>query len=164
MGGSSLAELYGLACVVRVSLRGGGWSRCVGWGAVFTCKRVPPFRQAFACHFRRGASALGCPKGDGSSLAPALQSLGLVARLGCSLISYRVPPFRQAHACHLPPRGTAFWFLHMLFWMPQGRAAFSGPCFAVAGIGGEVVGSLFMKASLPSLSLRDISPPREQCH
>ena len=39
-GGSSLAELYGLACVVRVSLRGGG--RCVGWGAVYICKQVPP--------------------------------------------------------------------------------------------------------------------------
>ena len=45
---------------------------------------------------------------------------------------------------------------------PKGDGFFSGSCFAVAGIGGEVVGSLFMKASLPSLSLWDISPPRER--
>ena len=48
------------------------------------------------------------------------------------------------------------------FPFPQGGRLIVGSCFAVAGIGGEVVGSLFMKASLPSLSLRDISPPRER--
>ena len=35
------------------------------------------------------------------------------------------------------------------FPFPQGGRLISGSCFAVAGIGGEVVGSLFMKASLP---------------
>ncbi len=52
--------------------------------------------------------------------------------VGQSRFVSEFPP-STADAVPLPPRGTAF----------------SGPCFAVAGIGGEVVGSLFMKASLP---------------
>ena len=104
----------------------------------------PSFRQAHACHFRREASALGCPKEGGFFSGSCFAVAGVGALVGGqSWFEIEFPP---SVACrrHLPPRGTAF----------------SGPCFAVAGIGGEVVGSLFMKASLPSLSLRDISPPK----
>ena len=90
MGGSSLAELYGLACVVRVSCTVVGLGGEVGTQSIFVSEFPPSVR-----------------------LTPATSDAELVP-LGA-------------------PRGTAF----------------SGPCFAVAGIGGEVVGSLFLKASLP---------------
>ena len=50
-----------------------------------------------------------------------------------------------------------------VFVISEGDGFFLGSCFAVAGVGGEVGGgSLYLRASLPSLSLWDISPPRER--
>ena len=52
---------------------------------------------------------------------------------GAVYICKRVSPFRRLSA---PPS-------------PKGDGFFSGSCFAVAGVGGEIGGSLFMKASSP---------------
>ena len=79
-----------------VCLNGSCWGRCVGCEAVYVASEFPPST----------ADAVPLPpKGTAHFEAPALQSLGLVARLG---------------------------------------------------------GSLYLRASLPSLSLWDISPPRER--
>ena len=86
-GGSSLAELYGLAWIVRVSC-----TVVVGVGALVGTQSI--FVSEFPPSVR---------------LTPAT--------------------------------------------FPQGGRLIFGSYFAVAGIGGEVVGSLFMKARLPSLSL-----------
>ena len=39
---SSLAVLYGLACVVRFCLRGWSWDGCVGCEAVYVASEFPP--------------------------------------------------------------------------------------------------------------------------
>ena len=71
--------------------------------------------------------------------------LGLVARLGGSLGLRASSPPSVACRRHLPPRGTAF----------------SGSCFAVAGIGALVVGqSIFESEFPPSVACRRHLPPR----
>ena len=94
----------------------------------------------------------------GSSLAE-LYGLAWIVRVSCTVVVGvgALVGTQSRFVSEFPPsvRLTPATF-------PQGGRLIFGSCFAVAGIGGEVVGSLFMKASLPSLSLRDISPPRER--
>ena len=108
-------------------LHGGGGDRCVGCGAVYICQRVPPFRRL---------SAPPSPKGDGSSLAPASQSLGQVRWLGGSLFMRASLPSLSLWDIS-PPRERLFLIctLCLCLLFPRGTA-FSGSCFAVAGVVG----------------------------
>ena len=75
------------------------WGRCVGYGAVYVCKRVPPFRQAHACHLP--------PRGT------AFLLLLLCSRWdrwrGCRQSIYESEAPLSVPLGHLSPKGNGFW-------------------------------------------------------
>ena len=75
------------------------WGRCVGYGAVYVCKRVPPFRQAHACHLPPRGTAflllLLCSRWD--------------RRRGCRQSIYESEAPLSVPLGHLSPKGNGFW-------------------------------------------------------
>ena len=119
LGGGEFACGVVWPCVVSAVL----FAWCVGIGALVVGQSIFVSEFPPSVAYRRHLP----PRGTAFSRAPASQSLGRVARLRGSLIMRASSP----PSVRLTPAT-----------FPQGGRLFRGSCFAVAGVGGEVGGSL----------------------